>query len=74
MRVTMQYILIILVLYAVFFFADILPSIKIKRWKPLRFTIPVFVITLILNFMIGFGVQLISPAEFIENAVKALFG
>lgn len=69
----MEYILICLLLYGILFVADIIPSIKKKDKKTLYVSIPIYAITLVLNILIGLGVQLPSPNKAIEGFLTSIF-
>ncbi len=69
----MEYILICLLLYGILIVADIIPSIKKKDKKTLYVSIPIYAITLVLNILIGLGVQLPSPNKAIESFLTSIF-
>ena len=69
----MQYIVICLIPYAALLWFDILPKFKKKEWKALSLTIPVYILTLVMNFMIGFGFQFPSPIKPIYDFFAKMF-
>lgn len=69
----MTYILICLVIYGVLIAADIIPSIKKKQWKELSVSLPIYFITLVLNVLIGLGIELPSPNKILEVIIGFIF-
>lgn len=63
----MVYIVICLVLYTALVFLDVVPAFKKKQWKALYFSIPVYIITLIMNIIIGLGARISGPNQLIEK-------
>ena len=70
----MEYIAICVLLYVILIFADIIPIIKKGQRKPLWFSIPVYLVTFVLNILVGLGVKIVSPGDiivqFINTALK----
>jgi len=69
----MEYILICLLLYGVLIVTDILPSIKKKDWKSLRVSLPIYFVTLVLNVLLGLGINLLSPNAVIKTVIESIF-
>lgn len=64
--------LIIGAFYAVLIFTDLIPAIREKKTKGLFFSIPVYLITLIVNIMIVMGVQFPAITTVIQHAIQSM--
>lgn len=69
----MDYIMVVAFLYAVLLLVDLFQAIKKKQWKTLKFSVPIYIITFIMNIMIGLGFQFTSPNAIIKNMIQLIY-
>lgn len=65
-----EYGIICLIVYTVLFFTDLFPLIKRKEWSYLHFYIPVYIVTLILNLIIGAGLPYTGITKILEGILS----
>ncbi len=70
----MDQLIIILTLYSSLVFVDLIPTIKSGQKKPLLLKIPVYLITLAINVMAGFGFPFPYINEVITDAINFMLG
>lgn len=69
----MEYIAVCTLLYAIFIFADIKKAAKTKQTKVLKFSLPVYAVTFVINIMIGLGMKVPSLNMTILKVIQSLF-
>lgn len=69
----MQYILICVFFYIILFFADLMPLFKKKDKKSLYVSVPIYIVTLILNVLIGLNVGITGLNMMIADMIKSIF-
>ncbi len=65
--------LIYLFFYAFLLIVDLIPLMKRKEKKVLYLSIPIFLLTLVINLMASFGVQFPALSPMIGQLVKFIF-
>lgn len=65
----MQHTIIFCVFLSLVIILDLIPIIRRKEWSYLYFSIPVYVVTLLLNLMIGGGMKYPSFAKILKTTV-----
>jgi low affinity Fe/Cu permease len=69
----MQYILICIFFYIILVFADLMPLFKKKDKKTLYVSVPIYIVTLILNVLIGLNVGITGLNMMIADMIKSIF-
>lgn len=69
----MDLFLIFAFLYFVLIIADLIPTIRKKDKKALFISIPVYLITIALNFMIALGIQLPKVNLALKQLISSIF-
>ncbi len=69
----MSSMIVFLVLYAILIVFDLIPVFKKKDKKALWFSVPVYLITLTVNIMTSFGVDMMSPNKIISQIISSIF-
>lgn len=69
----MDEFLIFAILFLILIFADLIPTIRKKDKKTLFFSIPVYLITAALDFMIALGVSLPPLNLYLKQIISSIF-
>ncbi len=69
----MSSMVVFLILYAILIVFDLIPVFKKKDKKAAWFTVPVYLITLTVNIMMSFGVDITSPNKIISQIISSIF-
>jgi len=69
----MDSIAVVLVLYGIFIFIDLIPLIKKKKKKVLYLSIPIYLLTFIINLMSGLGFKFPYFNVMIQHTIDSIF-
>jgi hypothetical protein len=67
-------IIFYLIAFMIFVIADIVPLYKGKQWKNFGIYMLLFILAVVLNVLVVFGVDIPSPTKTIENFTDLIFG
>lgn len=67
---SMDYLLCIFFLYAILLVFDLARVVIKKQWKAFKLSLPVYILTFVVNIMIGIGINLASPNAIIKNMIQ----
>ncbi|TGJ75983.1 hypothetical protein CAGA_19590 [Caproiciproducens galactitolivorans] len=69
----MDSFIVFLILYTLFIIFDLVPSFKKEEKKVLFFSIPVYILTFMLDTMFSFGSNLVNPNQAITDFISSVF-
>jgi len=69
----MDSIVVVLVLYGIFILIDLIPLMKKKKKKALYLSIPIYLLTLIVNLMSGLGFKFPCFNVMIQHTIDSIF-
>ncbi|MEJ8553650.1 hypothetical protein [Tepidibacter sp. Z1-5] len=67
-------VFMIIVAYVIIGFLEIVPLVKMHKKKELVLYCSIFSISLVISILLGFGVEIPSPAKYIEKVVLMVIG